>query len=113
MVGGEKLECKEAARYFSHPDCSFVWEHIDNVQQGPLDAPYERYDEYRPVDFETLDLLRDKVKDWVESFDSTVGHEGRYRVGRPELIIEYESFVRATGHGPSQKTLREIREYTD
>eukprot|EP00973_Karenia_brevis_P030394 4190022-Karenia_brevis.AAC.1 len=39
MVGGEKLECKEASRYSSFPDCSFVWEHIDEVQQGPQDVP--------------------------------------------------------------------------
>eukprot|EP00973_Karenia_brevis_P035531 4898635-Karenia_brevis.AAC.1 len=43
-VGGERLRCKELERCSEFPDCSFVWERIDDIQQGKQQQPNEEYD---------------------------------------------------------------------
>eukprot|EP00973_Karenia_brevis_P072839 10115256-Karenia_brevis.AAC.1 len=43
-VGGKRLRCKELERYSEFPDCSFVWERIDDIQQGKQQQPNEEYD---------------------------------------------------------------------
>eukprot|EP00973_Karenia_brevis_P048216 6692440-Karenia_brevis.AAC.1 len=115
-IGGERLTCKEIARWSEFPDCSFEWEHIDDIQQGKQEWPNQKYDEYRPEDYETIDLLRDKIKSWCEDYEGAPGYscfDWQYRLELPELIVEHDSFHKHSGYGPSQRTLRQAKEETD
>eukprot|EP00973_Karenia_brevis_P082375 11418797-Karenia_brevis.AAC.1 len=70
-------------------------EHIDDIQQGKQRPPNECYDEYRPEDYETIDLLRDVINKWCKEFEAAPGqpcYDGQFRVEPPELRVEHVSF---------------------
>eukprot|EP00973_Karenia_brevis_P005337 728516-Karenia_brevis.AAC.1 len=84
-------------RNYRDRNCSFVWENLDDIVQGPQDAPNSRYDEYRSVDFDAIDYNREAIRDWVVSYDGTP------RISTPQLRVVEESFVKHTGAAPSRK----------
>eukprot|EP00973_Karenia_brevis_P076738 10659391-Karenia_brevis.AAC.1 len=107
-VGGEKLINKEAIRCYNDPNCAFVWEHLDDIHQRKEDAPNQQYDKYRPIDYETIDLMREQLRSWLAGY-----REPFNRDGDAQLKIETDSFYRATGRGPSRKTLEQANELAE
>eukprot|EP00973_Karenia_brevis_P042418 5872743-Karenia_brevis.AAC.1 len=51
-VGGKKLHCHGAERYYNDPNFSFVWERLEDIVQGQQDEPNTRWSEYRQIDYE-------------------------------------------------------------
>eukprot|EP00973_Karenia_brevis_P049625 6888436-Karenia_brevis.AAC.1 len=66
-VGGERLHCHEAQRYYKGKRVFFAWEKLDDIVQGPQTGPnvtpQEKF-EYRPIDYDVIGYNLDLIREW-------------------------------------------------